>query len=113
MKKWASESSGTRPNASTAGNVIESKHVHDFQACSCGRIFVDGGHDYLRWGFKSKDDFIDLSEVEEVEEDCGVQEAEEAVGMSEKLKPCPFCGGHATFCYYNLNSAFFSVYCRA
>lgn len=82
------------------GDVIESKHVHDLQRCSCGRIFVDGGHDYLRWGFMSEDDFIDLSEVEKVEENCDVQEYEEAeaeaeAGMSEKLKPCPFCGGEA------------------
>ena len=32
------------------GDVIESKSLHDFQACSCGSIFVDGGHSYLRHG---------------------------------------------------------------
>lgn len=30
------------------GDVIESKHVHDFVTCSCGACSVDGGHDYLR-----------------------------------------------------------------
>jgi len=30
------------------GDIIESKHVHDFVECSCGAIAVDGGHDYLR-----------------------------------------------------------------
>lgn len=25
------------------GDVIESKHVHDFKRCSCGRVAVDGG----------------------------------------------------------------------
>ena len=46
-------------------DIIESTHVHEFKRCSCGTIFVDGGRDYLRWGFKnSKDeDIIDLSEV--------------------------------------------------
>ncbi len=29
---------------------IESKHVHDFCACACGAIFVDGGTYYLRRG---------------------------------------------------------------
>lgn len=50
------------------GDVIESKHRHDLQMCSCKRIFVDGGHCYLRCGAtKDLDDFIDLSEVEDVE----------------------------------------------
>jgi hypothetical protein len=29
---------------------IESKSGHDFQMCSCGAIFVDGGKMYLRHG---------------------------------------------------------------
>lgn len=51
------------------GEVIESKTRHDFVECSCGSIFVDGGHDYLRRGFAqgiTPDDYEDLSEVEEV-----------------------------------------------
>lgn len=32
------------------GEVLESKHRHDFQACKCG-TFVDGGSDYMRLGF--------------------------------------------------------------
>lgn len=43
------------------GAVIESKYRHDFKKCSCGRIAVDGGHDYLRRGFVSPDDFTELS----------------------------------------------------
>ena len=30
------------------GDVIESKHTHDFVACSCGKSMVDGGLDYLK-----------------------------------------------------------------
>lgn len=30
------------------GDVITSKHRHDFVTCSCGRSSVDGGSDYLR-----------------------------------------------------------------
>ncbi len=37
------------------GDVIESKSVHDFQECSCGACFVDGGHEYLRFGGKPED----------------------------------------------------------
>jgi len=32
------------------GDIIESKTVHDFQMCSCGATFVDGGTDYARIG---------------------------------------------------------------
>ena len=48
----------------TCGDVIESNFTHDFKTCSCGRVSVDGGHDYLRRCFaESPDDYIDLSEV--------------------------------------------------
>jgi len=50
-------------------DVIESKHVHDYQRCKCGAIFVDGGHEYQRcgWGLDRPgeklpvEDYIDFS----------------------------------------------------
>ena len=39
------------------GDVIESRHRHDFKRCSCGRVAVDGGHDYLRRVCQKEDDF--------------------------------------------------------
>jgi hypothetical protein len=47
------------------GDVIESKHRHDFVSCKCGAIAVDGGTDYIRWIFNDRDDIEDLCEVEE------------------------------------------------
>lgn len=50
------------------GNIIESKYRHDFVTCSCGKVSIDGGLDYCRVTFTSKnpeDDFIDLCEYEE------------------------------------------------
>lgn len=41
--------------------VIESRHTHDFVACECGMISVDGGRDYLKRSFQSPDDVIELS----------------------------------------------------
>lgn len=50
------------------GDVIESRHVHEYVQCSCGTVAVDGGHDYLRRGFKnSPDDFTELAEYEDEE----------------------------------------------
>jgi len=48
------------------GDIIISENLHDFKECSCGRVAVDGGTDYLRRCFKnSTEDYIDLSEFEE------------------------------------------------
>ena len=49
------------------GDVIESKHTHDFKWCSCETVFIDGGLEYSRRGFKnSQDDFTDMCEYEEI-----------------------------------------------
>lgn len=29
-------------------DVIKSEHRHDLVTCSCGKVSVDGGNDYLR-----------------------------------------------------------------
>lgn len=52
------------------GEIIESRHTHDFKACKCGRCFVDGGLEYLRWGGEPED-YDDLAEVEETENSTG------------------------------------------
>lgn len=36
-------------------DVIESKHRHDFVQCTCGNVFVDGGLEYQRIGYKWTD----------------------------------------------------------
>lgn len=49
------------------GDIIESKHVHDFVWCNCGQCAVDGGHSYLSRSFrtaKPEDAFEELSEEE-------------------------------------------------
>lgn len=52
-------------NAAKCSNckkIIESKYRHDMVFCKCGKIAVDGGHDYLkRTG--SPEFFEDLSVV--------------------------------------------------
>lgn len=47
-------------------DVVESTHRHDYRACSCRKIAVDGGKDYLRRVFDSPSDFIELSLYETV-----------------------------------------------
>lgn len=48
------------------GDVIESRDDHDFKYCSCKRVAVDGGHDYLRRCYTtSRDDYTELSEFAE------------------------------------------------
>lgn len=50
------------------GDIIESKNRHDFVTCSCGNVSVDGGKYYLRRTFHNKDDYEELSIVENTEE---------------------------------------------
>ena len=46
--------------------VLESKHKHDYQACSCSnRAFVDGGLSYIRLGAMDLDLIEDLCEYKE------------------------------------------------
>lgn len=46
-------------------DIIESKYTHDYKKCSCGRVAVDGGHEYIRRSFLKEDDYIELSEFED------------------------------------------------
>lgn len=43
--------------------VVISLHRHDLRHCSCGSIFIDGGFDYCRIGFKTE---IDPETIETV-----------------------------------------------
>jgi hypothetical protein len=36
------------------GDEIYSRARHDFHYCKCGETFVDGGFDYLRYGYSSR-----------------------------------------------------------
>jgi hypothetical protein len=49
------------------GDELESKHRHDFVRCSCGAIFIDGGHAYFRAG-GNPGDLIDTSITEDDDE---------------------------------------------
>ena len=39
---------GSKVRCKRCGDVIESKWLHNYVRCSCGRVAVDGGNDYLR-----------------------------------------------------------------
>lgn len=44
-------------------DIIESTYTHDFKWCSCGKVAVDGGKQYLKRSFtNSPYDIIELSE---------------------------------------------------
>lgn len=51
------------------GEVIESKHRHDYVRCRCGKVAVDGGHDYLRRGYQASGDYQELSEIKETDKE--------------------------------------------
>lgn len=43
-------------------DIIFSEHRHDFKECLCGKTFVDGGYDYLRYGGSTMPDFVERDE---------------------------------------------------
>lgn len=47
------------------GDVIESKYTWDYVKCKCGKCFVDGGKEYVRYGAEDLDDVILLTEYED------------------------------------------------
>jgi len=50
------------------GDHIESTYRHDFKACSCGSVMVDGGHDYIKRGFVPGARWEDTSLVDGLDE---------------------------------------------
>ena len=44
------------------GDIIESKHTHDFVTCSCGACSADGGKEYIRRCYITEGCYEDLSE---------------------------------------------------
>ena len=64
------------------GDVIESKHRHDFVSCKCGAIFIDGGLDYLRGGGRPED-FISLVEYSD-ESPTSLASSQEPAYLSEE-----------------------------
>jgi len=49
-------------------DIIESKSVHDYRSCQCGKISVDGGKEYFRRGFQKDGDIVELSESLTIED---------------------------------------------
>jgi len=60
-----------RAKCRLCGDVVESKFRHDFQSCSCGEIFVDGGQDYLRRGANHFENLIEVGGDNETGGDVG------------------------------------------
>ena len=46
------------------GDVIQSRHVHEYKRCKCGEVAVDGGLEYLR-RTGAREFWEELSEYEE------------------------------------------------
>lgn len=56
-----------RARCQRCDTVLESKHRHDFQSCSCGN-FVDGGTSCVRRGIREGGQFAELLDMSEWEE---------------------------------------------
>lgn len=50
---------GIRIKCKKCGDIIQSMHRHDFVSCKCGQIFIDGGGEYTRIGWKGEGELED------------------------------------------------------
>lgn len=50
------------------GEIIESTYRNQYVSCKCGACAVDGGLDYLRRSYQRRDCYIELSVMEESNE---------------------------------------------
>ena len=52
-----------RAKCLVCGEILESRHRHDYKTCSCGGLSVDGGRDYISRAFREEGCFEELAEV--------------------------------------------------
>ena len=45
------------------GDKLFSWTTHDFQTCSCGQCFIDGGFDYNHIGWQDDDKYFEVNRV--------------------------------------------------
>ena len=51
------------------GDILVSNNRNDLKFCSCKKVGIDGGREYLRRIFDDKFDYFDLSESIKIDED--------------------------------------------
>lgn len=44
------------------GDIVTSKHSHDYVTCKCGNLSIDGGNEYPRRLYNKPNSYQDLSE---------------------------------------------------
>ncbi len=47
----------------TCGELVRSRHRHDFRWCKCGTVAVDGGSWYSKRSVKEEADFEEMTEL--------------------------------------------------
>ena len=55
VREANSPNAGPKVQCAKCGDIIQSKFRHDFVACKCRAIFIDGGGSYTRTGGKIED----------------------------------------------------------
>lgn len=46
------------------GDIVTSKHSHDYVTCKCGNLSIDGGNEYPRRLYNNPNSYQDLSEYD-------------------------------------------------
>ena len=67
----------------SCGDIIISTYRHDFKRCSCGRVAVDGGYDYLKRSFTN--DSNDYEELSIIQVASGAQSDNDMITIKKHL----------------------------
>ena len=79
-----------RIRCAKCGDLLHSKHVHDWVSCSCKAVYVDGGDRYCHLGGHPED--IIIVEDDGTERgflDVAKHDGEMTNAVGDKPKPCP------------------------
>ena len=79
------------------GEILVSNNRHDFKFCSCKKVGIDGGRDYLRRVFDDKFDYFDLSESIKIDKDYIV--VNKALKQNDFESSCHFCNSKNILLY--------------
>lgn len=54
---------GAKVRCLLCGDTLQSTHVHDYRACTCGRVAIDGGAEYCKMTVHMHDDCFPPYEI--------------------------------------------------
>lgn len=74
------------------GDEVESTHRHDFRTCTCGKLGVDGGHDYIRriGSFGQNTSIVAIREIDDPQTTAGALDFLDQITSASRPAPSDY-----------------------